>query len=160
MTDEPGKRDALSDGKGLPRRRFLKTGIAGISGVLGIAYLGLIGRYLTPPAIGSDPLLPVGKTTEFSLDTPKLVVYKYGGIEQGVYVINTSDEGWIALDFHCTHLQCAVNWIPAIKKFACPCHGGVYDMKGHVLGGPPPRPLYRRIIRVQGNSVIVGGRLA
>lgn len=147
------------DKKNLPRRRFLKVGIGSISGILGIAYLGVIGRYLAPPAIGSDPLLEVGKASDFAPDTPTLVAYTYAGIEQGVYVINSSGEGWIALDFHCTHLQCAVNWIEATKNFACPCHGGVYDIKGRVLGGPPPRPLYHRAIKIQGDSVMVGGRL-
>lgn len=41
----------------------------------------------------------------------------------------------------CTHLGCQVLWDGKEKKFRCPCHGGVYDVSGHVLEGPPPRPL-------------------
>jgi len=41
----------------------------------------------------------------------------------------------------CTHLGCQVLWDVEAKKFRCPCHGGVYDVSGRVLEGPPPRPL-------------------
>jgi len=30
----------------------------------------------------------------------------------------------------------------------CPCHGGAYDSRGLVTGGPPPRPLDRVDIKV------------
>ena len=145
--------------KEISRRRFLKTGVGSIGGVMGIAYLGLIGDYFNPPPLGSEPLAQVGKVDDFTPGTPKLVAYTSGGIEQGVYVLNLGAEGWLALDFHCTHLQCAVNWLDATKSFACPCHGGMYDIKGNVIGGPPPRPLEHRVIQIQGNSVMVGGRL-
>ena len=38
------------------------------------------------------------------------------------------------------HLGCQVHWDAKGKKFRCPCHGGVYDVTGKVLEGPPPRP--------------------
>ena len=148
------------EGEGIPRRRFLKAGVGSIGGIMGVAYLSFIGDFFNPPPVGSEPLAEVGKVDDFSPGSAKLVPYASGGVEQGVYVVNLGDEGWLALDFHCTHLQCAVNWLDATKAFACPCHGGMYDIKGNVLGGPPPRPLERRIIQIQGNSVMVGGRLA
>lgn len=146
------------DDKGLPRRQFLQIGIGSIGGLMGIAYLGMIGDYFNPPALGSEPLKEVGKVADFQPRSPKLVSYQNGGVEQGVYVINLENEGWLALDFHCTHLQCAVNWIEGTNSFACPCHGGMYDIRGNVIGGPPPRPLERRVIKIQGNSVMLGGR--
>ena len=145
-------------GKKIPRRRFLKSGVYSIGGIIGLAYLGVIGDYFNPPPLGSEPLMEVGKVDDFTPGNPKLVSYTSGGVEQGVYVINLGDQGWLALDFHCTHLQCAVNWLEATNSFACPCHGGMYDIKGNVIGGPPPRPLEHRIIQIQGNSVMVGGR--
>lgn len=148
-----------NEGKNLPRRKFLKYGVGSLGGVLGISYLGVIGRFLAPPVAGSEPITEVGKVSDFSPQTPKLVSYKGGGVEQGVYVINLEDEGWLALDFHCTHLQCAVNWLDATKSFVCPCHGGIYDIRGNVKGGPPPRSLHKRVIQIQRDSVMVGGRL-
>ena len=34
------------------------------------------------------------------------------------------------------------------ERFICPCHGGVYDFQGIVVGGPPVRPLDRFYTRV------------
>jgi Rieske Fe-S protein len=27
-------------------------------------------------------------------------------------------------------------------EFLCPCHGGIYDINGGYVGGPPPRDMY------------------
>jgi menaquinol-cytochrome c reductase iron-sulfur subunit len=58
------------------------------------------------------------------------------------------------------HLGCPVRWTPAAKRFICPCHGGVYDIRGMVTGGPPVRPLdrfYTRLNQATG-QVEVGPR--
>ena len=148
-----------NEGNGLPRRRLLKWGVGSVSAVIGLSYVGIIGDFLNPPAANAEPLQEVGKVNEFTEGTPKLVTYKGNGIEEGLYVMNMGKEGWIALDFHCTHLQCAVNWVESTQQYICPCHGGVYDIKGNVLSGPPPKSLPRRLVQVQGDSVQVGGRL-
>jgi len=36
-----------------------------------------------------------------------------------------------------------VRWFPDQKLFLCPCHGGLYDINGGYVGGPPPRGMYR-----------------
>lgn len=141
----------------LTRRRFLSVGVGTLGAVLGLGYLGLVGDFLNPPAANAQPLQAVGKVADFPEQTPTLVSYAGGGVEQGVYVINLGSEGWMAIDFHCTHLQCAVNWVDASGKFMCPCHGSVFDIKGNVVSGPAPRPLHRRVIQVQGDTVMVGG---
>lgn len=127
---------------------------------MGLGYLGLASDFLNPPAANAAPLQEVGKVSDFPEQTPTLVSYKGAGVEEGVYVVNLGSEGWLALDFHCTHLQCGVNWVDAANKFMCPCHGGVYDIKGNVLSGPPPQALHRRKILVEGDSVQVGGVLS
>ena len=43
----------------------------------------------------------------------------------------------------CAHLGCPVRWFPDQKLFLCPCHGGLYDINGGYVGGPPPRGMYR-----------------
>ena len=42
----------------------------------------------------------------------------------------------------CAHLGCPVRWRPEQKLFLCPCHGGMYDINGGWVGGPPPRGMY------------------
>ena len=50
---------------------------------------------------------------------------------------------WIALSSRCMHLGCPVRYVQAAERFICPCHGGVYNFRGQVAGGPPVRPLDR-----------------
>jgi Rieske Fe-S protein len=58
-----------------------------------------------------------------------------------VFLVWDGDNTVHALSATCTHLGCQVGWDAQAKKFKCPCHGGVYDLTGKVLEGPPPRPL-------------------
>jgi Rieske Fe-S protein len=55
---------------------------------------------------------------------------------------------WVALSSRCMHLGCPVRFVAAAQRFICPCHGGVYDFRGMVAGGPPVRPLDRFYTRL------------
>ncbi len=46
----------------------------------------------------------------------------------------------------CAHLGCPVRWLVNTEgegEFLCPCHGGIYDINGGWVGGPPPRGMYQ-----------------
>ena len=49
------------------------------------------------------------------------------------------------LSSSCAHLGCPVRWVPDQELYLCPCHGGLYDINGGWVGGPPPRGMYRYI---------------
>ena len=67
----------------------------------------------------------------------------------------------IAITSRCAHLGCPVRWVPAAERFICPCHGGVYDLLGQRVGGPPPRPLDRFDTRlIEGGLLQVGARFS
>ena len=53
-----------------------------------------------------------------------------------------------------------MRWVDAAERFICPCHGGVYDLLGRRVGGPPVRPLDRFYTRVNGENVEVGPRFS
>ncbi|MDP9189542.1 MAG: Rieske 2Fe-2S domain-containing protein, partial [Actinomycetota bacterium] len=57
---------------------------------------------------------------------------------------------------------CPVRYVEAAANFICPCHGGVYDFDGKVIGGPPVRPLDRFQTRTSadGLQVEVGPRFS
>lgn len=151
----------VKDSATIGRRKFLSMGIGTIGAVIGLSYLGLFGEFMSPKsASASSKLQEAGSVGKFPVNTPTLVGYKGIGTEEGVYVVNLGAEGFIALDFHCTHLECPVRWLPTTKQFICRCHGGTFDIKGTVLNGPPPRPLNRRIVKIEGDNVLIGGRLA
>ncbi|HEY6399727.1 MAG TPA: Rieske 2Fe-2S domain-containing protein [Solirubrobacteraceae bacterium] len=65
---------------------------------------------------------------------------------------------YIALSSRCMHLGCPVRYVSAAQRFICPCHGGVYDIRGRVAGGPPVRPLDRFYTRVYQGLVQIGPR--
>jgi Rieske Fe-S protein len=72
------------------------------------------------------------------------------------------DQGtpYIAISSRCAHLGCPVRWVDAAERFICPCHGGVYDLLGRRVGGPPVRPLDRFYTRVNGETVELGPRFS
>ena len=67
-------------------------------------------------------------------------------------------EPFIALSTRCMHLGCPVRWTEAASRFICPCHGGVYDFRGKVDGGPPVRPLDRFYTRIRNGQLEIGPR--
>ena len=71
-----------------------------------------------------------------------------------VYLVRTGDRVH-ALDSTCTHLGCRTRFNPETTRIECPCHGGMYDAAGRVIGGPPPSPLRILPTRVDGNRVFV-----
>jgi menaquinol-cytochrome c reductase iron-sulfur subunit len=79
--------------------------------------------------------------------------------------VSPSDKGgepipYVAISTRCAHLGCPVRYIQASQKFVCPCHGGIYDNKGKVAGGPPVRPLDRFYTRVRNGRVEIGDRFS
>ena len=60
-----------------------------------------------------------------------------------VFVVWDGGQNVHALSATCTHLGCQVRWDALSTRFRCPCHGGVFDVQGQVVEGPPPRPLDR-----------------
>jgi menaquinol-cytochrome c reductase iron-sulfur subunit len=67
---------------------------------------------------------------------------------------------YIAISSRCAHLGCPVRWVDAAERFICQCHGGVYDLLGKRVGGPPVRPLDRFYTRVKDGYVQVGPRFS
>ncbi len=70
------------------------------------------------------------------------------------------DTPFIAISSRCAHVGCPVRWVDAAERFICPCHGGVYDLLGRRVGGPPVRPLDRFYTRVIGEQLQVGPRFS
>jgi Rieske Fe-S protein len=99
----------------------------------------------TTPGIGE-----AGKTSVY--------VRKFNpAIDTDPYDRNTP---FIALSTRCAHLGCPVRWVDAAERFICPCHGGVYDLLGRRVGGPPVRALDRFQTRVVEGYVQIGARFS
>ena len=72
-----------------------------------------------------------------------------------VYVRDRYPADPLALLSTCSHLGCSVEWDAESGLFRCPCHGGVYDETGAVVEGPPPRPLTRLEVKIEGELCFV-----
>jgi menaquinol-cytochrome c reductase iron-sulfur subunit len=66
----------------------------------------------------------------------------------------------VAISSRCVHVGCSVRYVPAAAAFVCPCHGGVYDVRGHRTSGPSPRPLDRFYTLVRDGQVWLGPRFS
>jgi cytochrome b6-f complex iron-sulfur subunit len=71
------------------------------------------------------------------------------------YLVRLEDGGFLALHRKCTHLGCTVPWIADERRFACPCHASVFDIRGDVLGPPAPRALDLFAVRIENGIVKV-----
>lgn len=90
--------------------------------------------------------IPVGGTKSFTLKDDKVP-----------YILVHTEEGaFYSYEQKCTHLSCAVYYKPGSGKIECPCHQGYFDVKtGHVLQGPPPRPLKKLDVLLEGEKIFV-----
>jgi len=122
------------------RRSFLTKLWIGLGILALMEYAGILFGYLrrgkpriTPGDFGT--VIEAGTIDEFELHS--VTAFRKGHF----YLSRLEDGGFLALSRRCTHLGCTVPWIPEEKRFACPCHGSVFDIRGNVLNPPAPRAL-------------------
>jgi Rieske Fe-S protein len=165
------------EGETVTRRRFM-TGTAHTAGAIAASAFALpaLGFAIGPifkssphhwEAVGPESMfsdknyVPVVLTLAPSIgEAGKTTVYvrKFNAeIDTDPYDRETP---YIAISSRCAHLGCPVRWVDAAERFICPCHGGVYDLLGRRVGGPPVRPLDRFYTRVSGENVEVGPRFS
>jgi quinol---cytochrome c reductase iron-sulfur subunit, bacillus type len=165
------------EGETVTRRRFM-TGSANVAGAVAVGAFTLpalgfaIGPIFKSTPHRWEPVGPVGLFTDTNY-VPVVVTIAPGIGEAGkstAYVrqfnpeIDTDpydkDSSFIAISSRCAHLGCPVRWVAAAERFICPCHGGVYDLLGRRVGGPPVRPLDRFYTRVRNGNVELGPRFS
>jgi menaquinol-cytochrome c reductase iron-sulfur subunit len=158
-------------GESMSRRRALTLAGQAVGGIAGaIIVLPAVGFAVAPIFEKPDELWEsVGPPTRFNDETYKPVVFTIvegigeagkttAFVRKGSAKQNEDPNTYIAISTRCAHLGCPVNYVSASKSFVCPCHGGVYDFQGKVIGGPPVRPLDRFQTRVEKGQVQLGPR--
>jgi menaquinol-cytochrome c reductase iron-sulfur subunit len=165
------------DGETVTRRRFMVVTANGAGAVAAASFALPALGFAIGPIFKSTPhhWETVGTVDQFPENNyVPVVVTLTPGIGQAgkttVYMrkrnpaIDTDryDENtrYIAITSRCAHLGCPVRWVDAAERFICPCHGGVYNLLGVPVGGPPVRPLDRFYTRVIGEEVQVGPRFS
>jgi menaquinol-cytochrome c reductase iron-sulfur subunit len=160
------------DGETVTRRRFMGAVTHGAGGVAAMAFTLPALGFALGPIFSREPFnwQPIGPPSNFvdSTYVVRVITIVQGIGEAGksiAYVrlrnpaIDTEREDqynhWIALSSRCMHLGCPVRFVQAAARFICPCHGGVYDFRGLVAGGPPVRPLDRFYTRLNSSTGLV-----
>ncbi len=139
----------------ITRRDFIKI-VSRVLPATGLAVtIAPIVAYFYPSNLEDSPTEPVrvGRIDELPENESKTVLFgRYPAI-----VVNTS-QGLRAFSAVCTHFACIVKWNKEIGQFACPCHAGFYDpIDGHVISGPPPRPLASIPFNIVNDEIYIGG---
>jgi menaquinol-cytochrome c reductase iron-sulfur subunit len=160
------------EGETVTRRRFMDLAANGAGAVAAMAFTLPALGFALGPLLSREPFdwQAVGTPQDFTETTysTKVITIVQGVGEAGntiAYVrqrdpaIDTEPEDqynhWIALSSRCQHLGCPVRFVAAAARFICPCHGGVYDFRGLVAGGPPVKPLDRFYTRLNTTSGLV-----
>lgn len=133
------------------RRRALGVFVAAAMAGLGTALAAVAGAFVVPrrarrsggtwrrAAALTD--LTAGVPFPATVLVPVDDGWRRARVAQTVFLIWDGEEGVRALSSACTHLGCRVAFDAEAGRFACPCHGGFYDVRGEVVAGPPPAPL-------------------
>ncbi len=134
------------------RREFVtRLGIVGAVIVAIGVFIRNILAYLFPPKkektyhkylVAKVGEIPKGKAKEITIS------------KKPVFIVNLGDQ-YKVFSGICTHLGCIVRWEEQKGRFYCPCHQGIYDKTGKVIGGPPPRPLDEYKVEVENKLVFI-----
>ena len=147
------------------RRSFLVRAIAVIQTTIGATVAFIVGATTLAPSFArrDESWLRAADfdTLPDNLPVPvTLRVTRQDGYSQVVdrtvvYLVRTGDESVRALQSTCTHLGCRTSYDRRSKRIVCPCHGGVFDVQGNVVEGPPPVPLPTLATRIEDGHVMV-----
>jgi menaquinol-cytochrome c reductase iron-sulfur subunit len=166
------------DGETVTRRRFMTASAHTAGGVATMMFVLPSLAFALGPIFEQhkQPWQDVGAIDEFDETSyvPKTIVIAPGVGEAGdstVYMRKFNPavdkepkdqyNDFIAISSRCMHLGCPIRYVPAALRFICPCHGGVYNFRGEVSGGPPVRPLDRFYTRTtSAGRVEIGPRFS
>lgn len=135
-----------------------KTSRRGFTKLIGASLLAAAGGYLIKDKLFTHPIsgpqTVVATTSELEVGASKLFKYPES---QPCILIRLSEAEYVAYSQACTHLMCPVHYDAPKQQLVCPCHSGYFDAKtGNVLAGPPPSPLPRYKVSIQGEQIVVG----
>lgn len=140
------------------RRQFMVLGTGLGMGMVGVLIsIPAVGFLLSPLfskkqyrwiTVGPIDHVPVGVPTPLVAQVPNVQGLPSEPQPRVVYVVRHADGSTKVFSNICTHMQCDVHWDTRLQEFLCPCHGGLYDIDGSNVGGPPPQPLPQWIHRI------------
>lgn len=147
------------------RRNFLVRAITAIHATMAATVAFILGATTLAPSFtrrdeswlqaAALDALPENQPVPVTLRVTRSDGYSQVVDRTVVYLVRTGEDDVRALHSTCTHLGCRTSYDRKTKRILCPCHGGVFDVNGAVLDGPPPAPLPTLSTRVQDGQVLV-----
>jgi cytochrome b6-f complex iron-sulfur subunit len=135
------------------RRTLLKTFLGGGIAASLASFLYPVLRYLVPPVETNLGVDSVVAATVHELKPNSAKIFRFGN--RPALLIRTAEGEYQAMSATCTHLSCTVQYRKDTQQVWCACHNGVYDLNGRNLSGPPPRPLEKYQVHIQGDEIQV-----
>jgi menaquinol-cytochrome c reductase iron-sulfur subunit len=158
-------------GESMTRRRVFTVLAQGVGGLAGAAVVLPAVGFAVAPIFerGDERWESIGAVTDFVPENYRTVIFTEtpgigdvgkttAYVRQGAEDLGEDPDTYIAISTRCVHLGCPVRFFKDAGNFICPCHGGVYDFQGKVIGGPPVRPLDRFQTRVRDGQLELGPR--
>ncbi|HTM32674.1 MAG TPA: ubiquinol-cytochrome c reductase iron-sulfur subunit [Vicinamibacterales bacterium] len=161
MHDQPAPTLQASD---TSRRSFIVRFIQGVHATMGATLAYILGTAVLAPSLTRrEPTwLTAADLAGLTDGEPQAVTLRIArqdgateAVDRRVVFLVRSGDAVKALDSTCTHLGCRTRVNLEAKQIECPCHGGVYNLQGQVIAGPPPQPLRELPARMDGSHVMV-----
>jgi Rieske Fe-S protein len=147
------------------RRNFLVRAIVAIQATIAGTLAFILGATTLAPSFSGDDDtwlraadldgLPENQPVPVTLRVSRSDGYSQVVDRTVVYLVRTGEQQVRALHSTCTHLGCRTSYDRKTKQIMCPCHGGVFDVQGNVIAGPPPTPLPTLSTRIEDGQVLV-----
>ncbi len=137
----------------MKRRQFLDWMIRVAGTTLGAFVFYPVLRYLVPPRVPEAATRRVVAAKKDELGPGSFKTFPFGS-QPGI-LVRTVDGEFRAMSAVCTHLGCTVQYRTDNRMIWCACHDGLYDLEGRNVSGPPPRPLERYEVHVEGDDVVI-----
>jgi Rieske Fe-S protein len=147
------------------RRNFLVRTISAIHAAIGATLTFILGGAVLAPSFekreaswlraGALATLRDNEPTPVTLRIARRDGYAQVVDRTVIYLVKVGEQDVRALHSTCTHLGCRTSYDREARRIVCPCHGGVYDVQGNVIEGPPPAPLASLTTRIDDGTVLV-----
>ena len=112
---------------------------------------GLVKEQLSGPPRATHPI-QAGRIGEIAIGGYKLL--RYPNENEPCILVRLTESHFAAYSQSCTHLMCPVNYDHPTHRLCCPCHDGYFSAEdGHVLAGPPTRPLPKYPVELRGEEI-------
>jgi Rieske Fe-S protein len=110
-------------------------------------------RFVIPPESAESGVMSISAGKPDDVPPNSGMIFKFGG-EPGL-LVRTAEGELRAFSARCTHLNCTVQYDPGEKLIVCACHGGIFDLNGKNIAGPPPKPLLPFSVNIRGDEIVV-----